>query len=273
MGYKVSAYIPCYNNGVTVLETIRSLRAQTYPVDEIFLVDDGSKDDSLDKVKSTGVRLVCHSVNLGRGVVRSEAMKQAKNELVLSCDANKFLRNYFVEKALLWFKDEKVAAVFGSFVPSPSSEVIRRWFFRHLSQKTGIQVQKHKALLVTGGAIVRKTAVINSGNYDPSLHYSEDADLGKRLLECGYNVIFDPCLENIASRKDGLSQVLMRHLRWCGEKNREVNFRWYVRQIYHSFKVMAVRDIKAGDFMCMLISLLSPHYQFWFSWRKKHIYI
>lgn len=273
MSYKVSAYIPCYNNSTTILETIRSLQAQTCSLDEIFVIDDGSTDGSLEKVKSEGTRLVCHSKNLGRGAVRFEAMKQAKNELVLSCDANKFIRNDFVEKALIWFKDKQVAAVYGNFIPLISSEVIQRWFFRHIFGEVTVKVPKFKALLATGGAIVRKTAVINSGNYNPVLHYSEDADLGKRLLGQGYQVIFDPCLENIALGKDNLFKVLMRHLRWCGDEHRKVNLKWYFRQIYYAFKVMAPRDIKANDFVCMLISLFSPHYQFWYSWYNKHIYI
>ena len=41
-----SAYVPCFNNSSSVGETLRSLQAQAPPPAELFLVDDGSTDNT-----------------------------------------------------------------------------------------------------------------------------------------------------------------------------------------------------------------------------------
>ena len=37
----VSAYIPCFNNEKSVVDTIQSIRAQSVTVQQLFVIDDG----------------------------------------------------------------------------------------------------------------------------------------------------------------------------------------------------------------------------------------
>ena len=109
----ISAYIPCYNNIDTIAEAVNSIRRQKVAVDELFVIDDGSTDGSAEAVESMGIRVIRNEKNLGRGAVRNRAMVEAKNELVLCCDATNTLPPDFVSRLLPWFKDPKVAAVCG----------------------------------------------------------------------------------------------------------------------------------------------------------------
>ena len=92
----VSAYIPCYNNIDTVAEAVNSIRRQKVAVGELFVIDDGSTDGSAEAVESMGVRVVRNKANFGRGVVRARAMQEARNELVVSCDAGAVLDPDFI---------------------------------------------------------------------------------------------------------------------------------------------------------------------------------
>ena len=47
----VTVVIPCFNSGVTLPQTIESVKAQTYTNIEIIVVDDISEDNSLDVLK------------------------------------------------------------------------------------------------------------------------------------------------------------------------------------------------------------------------------
>jgi glycosyltransferase involved in cell wall biosynthesis len=49
---KVSALIPTYNRRTQVLRAIDSVLAQTVPVGEIIIVDDGSTDGSTEAIRS-----------------------------------------------------------------------------------------------------------------------------------------------------------------------------------------------------------------------------
>lgn len=49
---RVSALVVTYNHGRYVAEALRSALAQSYPVDEVVVVDDGSDDDTLHRARS-----------------------------------------------------------------------------------------------------------------------------------------------------------------------------------------------------------------------------
>jgi glycosyltransferase involved in cell wall biosynthesis len=46
----VTVIAPAYNESVTIVENIRALLSLYYPTFEIVIVNDGSKDDTLEKV-------------------------------------------------------------------------------------------------------------------------------------------------------------------------------------------------------------------------------
>jgi glycosyltransferase involved in cell wall biosynthesis len=266
----ITAYIPCYNDAKTLTQAIESIRRQTVAVDEIFVVDDGSSDGSGKVAQDLGVRVIRHEKNLGRGAARARAMLEAKHDLVLSCDATNVLKEDFVERALLWFENPLVAAVFGRLVSVGSKTAAQRWRARHLLKEHLSLSRDHHASFSTWGAMVRRSFVVKTGNFNPAFYHSEDKDLGERLLAAGYEVILDPKLSVVTVARENAWEVLERYWRWYAGREQKVNFRWYAKQIIYSLKVMAVQDIRAGDFASVPMSLLAPHVQFFRSlFRKK----
>ncbi len=108
----ISAYIPTHNNAQTIELALQSLKNQSAPVSELFVIDDYSHDLSVAIAEAAAVPVIRQSSHLGRGAMRNQAMLQAENELVLCLDAGKVLGPDFVEKALSWFEDPKVAGRF-----------------------------------------------------------------------------------------------------------------------------------------------------------------
>jgi glycosyltransferase involved in cell wall biosynthesis len=267
----VSAYIPCCNNASTVAATVRSLLAQTVKIDEVFVIDDGSSDDSAAQVRSLGVEVLIASENRGRGATRARAMLAAKHSLVLCCDATNVLPADFLERALPWFADERVAAVFGPFTQPPARNAVERWRGRHLFKMDAAHQVNREALLATSGAMVNKAAVLAAGNYNPQLRHSEDRELGERLLAAGCEVVFDPALQVVSIARNNLCQVLERYWRWHAGPREGVSWKAYARQIAYAVKVMAAADLRARDLPALLITLFAPHYQFWRSWWRARL--
>jgi glycosyltransferase involved in cell wall biosynthesis len=255
---KVSAYVPCYNARRTICEAVRSIVHQTVPVAEIFVVDDGSKDGS---GELCGVRVIRLNSNAGRGATRARAMTDAIHEIVLGCDATMQLDRNFLRDALVWFTSDKVAAVFGQINEGGRPTVSNRWRGRHLFPSHLVPKVAHSASLATGCCVVRKTAAQQVGGFNQALRAGEDADLGKRLLGAGFDVVFDPKLVATSMSSNSIIEVLERYTRW--NTSGRMTFGGYLRQLSYSLKVMVAKDIKEKDPLAACISLLAPHYQFW----------
>jgi glycosyltransferase involved in cell wall biosynthesis len=254
----VSAYIPCHNAWPSIRDAVKSVLVQSRRPDEVFVVDDGSTDGLLE---IEGVRIVRVKANRGRGAARARAMKEAKFELVLGCDATLVLDRDFLSRALPWFDDKKVAAVFGCIKEAGSPTVSNRWRGRHLFRSNMERAITRDAALASGCFVVRKSVVEMVGGFNAALRDGEDADLGQRLRDAGYSVVFDPSLSARSVAANGVLRVLERYARWNTPNRMGI---WaYVRQINYALKVMAVADLKAGDIPAACISLLCPHYQFW----------
>lgn len=69
--------VPCYNEGQVIEEVVKHAR-QTFP--NIVCVDDGSKDDSADRIRAGGAHLVQHPVNLGQGAAIQTGIEYARSQ-------------------------------------------------------------------------------------------------------------------------------------------------------------------------------------------------
>jgi len=264
----VTAYVPCYNAAATIRRAVESVLAQTVRPAEVLVVDDGSTDGSIGALRGLDVRVIAHPGNLGRGQSRARAMSEAKHEYILSCDATNVLEPAFVEKAMPWFEDGRVAAVFGRITQPPARTAADRWRARHLFKIDLVQEGRRGASLCTWGALMRASAARAAGGYDPRLRQSEDADLGARLLKGGFDVVFDPQLVVTAVGSNTPRQVLERYWRW-NATGEALTWYQYLRQVAHSVRVLARQDLAANDPAAVPISLVAPHYQAWKSWNRE----
>lgn len=85
----VSVIIPAFNASQCIGEAIRSVVAQTAPVAEIIVVDDGSTDDT-GKVAQAAARTITlvRQENRGPSAARNRGLELAQSELVAFLDAD-----------------------------------------------------------------------------------------------------------------------------------------------------------------------------------------
>ena len=93
---RISVVIPAYNAGAHISCAIDSVLAQTYPADEIIVVDDGSTDDSAEQIKKYGEKIkYIHQANAGVSAARNSGIKTAANEWIAFLDSDdEWLPNY-----------------------------------------------------------------------------------------------------------------------------------------------------------------------------------
>lgn len=69
--------IPCYNEGTVIQDVIEAAR-ETFP--NVVAVNDGSADDSAERIHAAGAHLVNHPVNLGQGAALQTGVEYARQQ-------------------------------------------------------------------------------------------------------------------------------------------------------------------------------------------------
>jgi len=94
---KLSIVIPIYNGQRTVRDTMESLKKQTFNDFEIIVVDDGSKDNTLNIVKKYADKLIINEKNSGPAVSRNKGIKAANSDLIILTDGDVILPDNWAE--------------------------------------------------------------------------------------------------------------------------------------------------------------------------------
>jgi glycosyltransferase involved in cell wall biosynthesis len=86
---KISVAIPSYNRGHLIEQTIQSILAQSYPVDEIVIADDGSNDNTKEIISNINANIKYVKIkNSGPAVARKTAIELCNNEWIALCDSD-----------------------------------------------------------------------------------------------------------------------------------------------------------------------------------------
>lgn len=109
----VSIIIPCYNYGRYVSEAIESALAQTYPETEIIVLDDGSSDDTPERVRKYEGRLrYLRTPNQGHGATLNLALRHARGEYYVCLDADNALMPAFVARTVAMLDEAPASTAF-----------------------------------------------------------------------------------------------------------------------------------------------------------------
>lgn len=118
----ISICIPCYNDGDSIEMTINSLFS-SYPKEliELFVVNDKSKDDSLDKLIALQEKyeftLINNEKNLGKTESLNKISEYTNHDLIMFVDADVLLRPQNIEDMLARIEKDKVAGVSCPYKP------------------------------------------------------------------------------------------------------------------------------------------------------------
>jgi len=95
----VSVVIPCYNAERWIIETLESVRKQTYENIEIIIVNDGSKDASVELIKSFDFPLLTliEQQNKGQTAALNAGLAAARGEYIQYLDADDLLNPEKIE--------------------------------------------------------------------------------------------------------------------------------------------------------------------------------
>ena len=98
----VAVVIPCYNAETWIARTVDSALAQTHPRTEVIVVDDGSKDGSVDILKGYGDRIRLEiGPNKGACHARNRGLALTSADYVLFLDADDYFEGEILAGAMV----------------------------------------------------------------------------------------------------------------------------------------------------------------------------
>jgi glycosyltransferase involved in cell wall biosynthesis len=112
----VSIIIPTYNRADSVVEAIHSAKAQTYPLKQIIVVDDGSTDDTASRVAEIEGVEYFYQENRRQGDARNQGLRLAKGEYIASLDSDDLWEEDFLSRSVECLESLNLDFVFTNWV-------------------------------------------------------------------------------------------------------------------------------------------------------------
>jgi len=184
----VTVIIPTLNEEEFLEDCLIGLKNQTYPIDEIIIIDSGSDDRTLEIAKKYADKILAGIKNIGYN--RELGRLSAKNDIILSTDGDTFMPEDWLEKAMKYLENPDVVGVTGSIKPLNSNIItdINCWFrntWNHI----------FPSLVNRGCCFLFRNSLDTSFCDEFSCRrFGEDAELRKNLMEGGNKVIYDEYL-------------------------------------------------------------------------------
>jgi glycosyltransferase involved in cell wall biosynthesis len=178
----VAVAIACYNHGRFLAEAIESVLAQTSPVDEIVVVDDGSTDETEAVAKNYPTVSYIWQANKGLSGARNTGLRRAKSDYILFLDADDLLLPNAIadSRACLEANSGAVFVSGGHETIDVQGTVLKQFPTRfdrpgHVGLLAGNHIAMHATVLY------RRRLLQEAGGFDESLRACEDYDVYLRL--------------------------------------------------------------------------------------------
>ena len=212
---RISVVIPVYNGEATLAGCIESLLGQTIPAHEIIVVNDGSRDGTVEVAGRYPVRLLDLERNQGAARAKNRGAEIATGEVLFFTDADCHLQPEGLACILETLADPQIDGVVGLLgqscpYPNFASQFKNLWMhFTYARQPRRV------GLFFTSAAAIRREIFQREGGFDP--HYAgasitEDIEFGQRLLAKHYLLVIDKRLTVEHQKHYGAKGVLRTDL-------------------------------------------------------------
>jgi hypothetical protein len=213
--HSVSVVIPTYNRGQSVVEAVESVLQQTFAAFEIIVVDDGSTDDTRERLlRLPGPIRYHYQRNTGVSSARNTGVRLSRGDWIAFLDSDDEWEPDKLARQVrcLMHNPTAIGAVSNVEVilPQGSFDLFR---LRGLDVAPEECVRIDRPLLTmisvaffTSSWLFSRSAVVEAGFFDESLTLYEDLDLACRLARLGPWVVHgDPAVRMLRKTDDCLS--------------------------------------------------------------------
>ena len=223
---KVAVLIPAYNEEKVIERTVRAALNSNYPNLRVIVIDDGSRDRTLEVARTAfkaeaaaGKVLILGKRNSGKAEALNYGIEHIGDaELFVGIDADTIIAPDAISRLVPHFINPEVAAIAGNAKVGNRVNLWTRW--QALEYITSQNFERRAldvlgAVSVVPGAIGawRVSAVREAGGYHTDT-VAEDADLTMALLRMGYRVEYEDMALAYTEAPTSANGLMRQRFRW-----------------------------------------------------------
>lgn len=179
----ITVYMPTYNRAQMACRAIDSVLAQDYPNFELIVVDDASKDDTIEVLTArygsdNRVTLLRQETGQGACAARNRAILAAQGEFVTGLDDDdEFLPHRL--SSLFAAYDDKYSCVCSAYIWDYGS--VKKTLF---AEQRAVSLSELLDLhTLSNQALVKRERMLQLGGFDTSLAAFQDYDMWVRVVQ------------------------------------------------------------------------------------------
>lgn len=181
----VSVVIATYNMGKYVCEAVDSVLAQPMQDLEVIVVDDGSKDDTLEVLKryagNSRVRVIA-TPNQGQPKAKNTGVHASRGRFIAFCDADDYwLPNKLALQLPRFEMDAKVGVVYSPITRLHSDGTFHEEYGREFFRGDVLARMFVRNIVPFGTAVIRRECIDQVGAFDENFPMGIDWELWLRI--------------------------------------------------------------------------------------------
>lgn len=269
---KLSIVLVNYNYGDFLVRCLHSISLAQDKLDlDVWVVDNASEDNSIELAKQDfpGVHYIENKDNLGFGAANNQALRQIKNEFILTLNPDTEVKEGTLPFMIDYMKshpevgaatckalksDGQLDWAYHRGFPTPWASFL--YFFLkdgrlyHLTDRD--MTKTHEVDAISGSFFLTRKDVLNKvGLFDEDYWmYAEDLDLCYRIRQAGWKVMYVPDVQVIHLK--GVSSGLKTHSQEISTATRQSKIRAF-NAFYETMKIFYRKH-------------LAEHYPFFMNW-------
>ncbi|WP_078552728.1 poly-beta-1,6-N-acetyl-D-glucosamine synthase [Bacillus alkalicellulosilyticus] len=247
----ISILIPAYNEQDTIEETIRHTSKLAYPNFEIIVINDGSRDKTIDILRDIlqdypRLRVINVMQNKGKANALQQGVLASKGELIATIDSDAILDNYALHHMVPHFinpgTSERVGAVTGNPRIRNRTSLLAKIQLVEYTSIIGLIKRTQrilgKVMTVSGVFVVfRKKALLDIGMWDNDL-ITDDIGITWKLQRRFWDVRYEPKAFCWMLVPETLRGIWKQRLRWTQGgievilRHKDIFFDWRQRRLF-----------------------------------------
>ena len=275
---KVSVIIPAYNASKTIDLCLATILKQDFSDYEVIVVDDGSSDDTRERVKKYPVKLISRA-HRGTPAARNAGVKVSKGDVLVFVDSDCVAKKDLIAKLIKPLEDPKIGVTQAWWEVANKDKLLPALIFKTYEYFT--RNLKYPDFLWSYCFAIRKELLQKLGMFDITHIRSEDAVFSHKVIKKGYKIYLMKEVRIGHFFREALLVCLRVHIENARERfvwanktkeftDQRANIAEYMKLGVHALMLLALFFIPLSflPFLVLLVLSLASHLPMTF-WAMK----